>query len=268
MGVLNFTPDSFSGDGRFNPHKSGKVNRQAALRFARKLIREGADILDIGGESTRPGSNGISLKEEIQRVVPVVEALARQSKVPISVDTYKMEVACRALDAGACIVNNIKGGRQNTRFLKMVRDYRAVLVVMHMRGDPSTMQKYTRYKDLVADVIKEIQISVEKCLAIGIKKERLIIDPGFGFAKSFEQNLMLIDRLEEFNVLRLPILVGTSRKSFIGKILDQDVKGRLMGTAASVVAGVMKGAHIVRVHDVAAIKDTLKVTDAILNAHP
>ncbi len=258
MGIVNGSPDSFSGD--------GKRGIDACLRYARKLIAEGADILDIGGESTRPGAVSVPLKEEIRRVIPVIDVLARKIKTPISVDTSKLEVARRALDAGASIVNNIRGTQINTSFLKMVRDYKAAIVLMHMRGTPATMQSKPKYKDVVGEVIEELQISVEKCLAIGIKKDRIIVDPGIGFSKSVDQNLTLINHLNRVNILHCPILLGTSRKSFIGQILQNDVGQRLMGTAATVTAGVMRGAHIVRVHDVKAIKETLQITDAILNA--
>ena len=259
MGIVNGSPDSFSGD--------GKINTTACLRYARKLIREGADIIDIGGESTRPGALRVSSEEEIRRVIPVIDVLAREIKVPISVDTSKLRVARCALDAGASIVNNIRGAQISTGFLKMVRDYKAAIVLMHMRGTPAGMQAHTHYENVINEVIEEIKISIEKCLAIGIKKDRIIVDPGIGFAKTVDQNLMLINHLNRLNVFHCPILLGTSRKSFIGQILQNDVGQRLMGTAATVTAGVMRGAHIVRVHDVKAIKETLKITDAILNAH-
>ena len=259
MGIVNCTPDSFSGDGR--------LNAAVCLRYAHKLIREGADIIDIGGESTRPGASSITSKEEIRRIIPAIDTLVRKTKIPISVDTFKLEVARAALDAGASMVNNIKGVQTSKAFLKMVCDYGASIVIMHMRGTPATMQSKAHYKDVVKEVIEELKISVEKCLGVGIKKDRIIVDPGIGFAKTVDQNLMLIDHLDRLNILRCPILLGTSRKSFIGQVLQKDVGGRLMGTAATVTAGVMRGAHIVRVHDIKAIKETLKVTDAILNAH-
>jgi dihydropteroate synthase len=267
MGIVNCTPDSFSGDGKLDPQKGTKGNTAACLHFARKLIREGADILDIGGESTRPGSRGVPVEEELRRVIPVIKVLARESKAPISVDTSKLSVARSALDAGASIVNNIRGTQMSTGFLKMVRDYKACIVIMHMRGTPATMHQYAHYKNVVLDVIKELQISIEKCLEIGIKKERIIVDPGIGFSKSADQCLCLINHLNRFNILHCPILLGTSRKSFIGHVLDKGVEKRLMGTAATVTAGAMQGAHIVRVHEVKATKEILKVTDAILNAH-
>ena len=259
MGIVNCTPDSFSGD--------GKLDSAACLQYARKLIRDGADILDIGGESTRPGAGSVILKEEIRRVIPIIDALARKIKIPISVDTSKLEVARCALEAGASIVNNIRGIQSSTGFLKMVRDYNASIVIMHMRGTPASMQSKAHYKNVVNEVIEELQISVEKCLGVGIKKDRIIVDPGIGFSKTVDQNLTLIRYLNRLNILHCPIMLGTSRKSFIGQILQKDAANRIFGTAATVTAGVMQGAHIVRIHDVKAIKETLKVTDAILNAH-
>ena len=263
MGIVNCTPDSFSGDGKL----AGGKDTAVCLRYALKLIRDGADIIDIGGESTRPGALGVPLKEEIRRVIPVIDVLARKIKVPISVDTSKLEVARRALDAGVSIVNNIRGTQISTGFLKMVRDYKAAIVIMHMRGFPATMQAYARYKNVVSEVIEELQISVEKCLEIGIKKDRIIVDPGIGFAKTAEQSLCLVNHLNRLNICRCPILLGTSRKSFIGQVLGKPAESRLLGTAATVITGAVQGAHIVRVHDVKAIKETLKMTDAILNAH-
>jgi len=268
MGIVNCTPDSFSGDGLLSFKTFGGDNfKISCLRLARKLVREGADILDIGGESTRPHASKVPTSQEIKRVIPVIDALARSIKVPISVDTSKFEVARCALDHGASIVNNVRGNQLTTGFLKLVRDYKAAIVIMHMRGTPATMRRYARYKDLMGEIIKELQISVEKCLEIGIKKERIIVDPGFGFAKTPEQNLVLLNYLNRFNSLHCPILIGTSRKSFIGDVLQKPVGKRVMGTAASVIAGVMQGAHIVRVHDVKPMKEALKVTDAIINAH-
>ena len=164
-------------------------------------------------------------------------------------------------------MNNIRGNQISTGFLKMVRDYKATIVIMHMRGTPATMQAHAKYENVVSEVIEELQISVEKCLEIGIKKDRIIVDPGIGFAKTVDQNVMLIDHLNRLNILHCPILLGTSRKSFIGQILGKRADDRLLGTVATVIAGVMQGAHIVRVHDVKTIKETLRMTDAILNAH-
>jgi len=233
MGIVNCTPDSFSGD--------GKLSLDACLHYARKLVREGADIIDIGGESTRPKALSVAPEEEIRRVIPVIKALARNIKIPISVDTYKLKVARCALDAGASIVNNVKGTQISTGFLKMVRDYEASIVIMHMRGDPTTMHRHAHYKNIISEVIKELQISVDKCLEIGIKKERIIVDPGIGFAKTPDQNLMLIKHLNQLNKLQCAILLGTSRKSFIGHVLQQDTPKLLMGTAATVAVGITQG---------------------------
>lgn len=258
MGIVNASPDSFSGD--------GKSNTAACLRHARKLVREGADILDIGGESTRPGALGMKPQEEIRRIIPVIKVLARTIKIPISADTSKLDVARSALDAGASIINNVSGLHMATSFLKMVRNYRAAIIIMHRRGTPATMHKYAHYKNVLKEVIEELRMAVEKCLEIGINKNRIIVDSGIGFSKSAGQNLILLNGLNRLNILHYPILLGTSRKSFIGEILQKPAGERLMGTAATVAAGVMQGAHIVRVHDVKQIKETLKVTDAILNA--
>jgi dihydropteroate synthase len=267
MGIVNLTPDSFSGDGRL-VGLNHKITTAACLKYAHKLTSDGADILDIGGESTRPGAVRVSAQEEIRRVIPVLKALIPQVKIPVSIDTYKIEVARHALDCGVSIVNNIRGTQASLSFLKMVRDYGASIVIMHMRGTPSTMQTKAHYKDLISEIIKELKISIEKCLGVGIKKDRIIVDPGIGFSKTLEHNLVLINHLNQLNVLHCPILLGTSRKSFIGNVLQKDAGHRLMGTAASVTTGVLRGAHIVRVHDVKEIKETLRVTDAILNAHP
>lgn len=261
MGIINVTPDSFSQDGCLTE----KDFVDKAVRRARGMLREGADILDIGGESSRPGAKRVPAKEEAARVVPVISRITRTFPVPISVDTYKPAVARRALDAGASIVNNIRGVQAEKRLLQMVRDYDAAVVLMHMRGTPRTMQRNTRYMDLMDEITGSLQKSIEICLEIGIKSDKIIIDPGIGFGKSADQNLEILNRLTEFKRLGCPILVGTSRKSFIGKILEKDVRHRLMGTAATVSAAILNGANIVRVHDVKAIADTVKVTDAIVN---
>jgi len=260
MGIVNVTPDSFSQDGCL-----GKTNR--VLLLARKHIREGAGIIDVGGESTRPGSRRISAKEEINRVIPTVTALAKKIKVPISIDTYKPLVAKAALDAGASIINNIMGTKPEAGLLKMVKNYDAAIVLMHIRGTPQTMQKAVHYHNLTAEIIHSLRKSIEKCLEIGIKSDRIILDPGIGFGKTVEHNLEILNRLDDFKILKRPLLIGTSRKSFIGKVLDRDVSHRLLGTAATVCASILKGAHIVRVHDVKAMKETVGMTDAIMNEH-
>jgi len=265
MGIVNATPDSFSGDGCFKP----KGHPARAVKLARQLIKEGAHLIDIGGESSRPGALPVSEKEELKRVIPVIKALSVQNEVPISVDTYKPEVATQALAAGASIVNTIKGATPQKELLKAVKAYNAGIILMHMLGTPPTMQKNIRYRRLIDDIIVSLRKSIEICLEIGIKSDRIMIDPGIGFGKTAEQNLEIINCLLQFQELDMPVLIGTSRKSFIGKILDQDLKNnaknRLLGTAATVTASILRGAHVVRVHDVKAISQTAKMTDAVIN---
>jgi len=260
MGVVNLTPDSFSGDGR----RGHSPNANAA--YALKLIKEGADIIDIGGESTRPGAKPVSVAEEIKRVIPTVRLLRKKSPVLISVDTYKTQVAAEALNAGADIINHVRGTTLTPSLLRMIKDYDAGLVLMHMRGTPRTMQRKTRYRDLIGEITAELRSSLEKCLSAGIKSDRIIVDPGIGFAKTVEQNLELLKKLHQFQKLNVPILVGTSRKSFIGTVLKTDVSGRMWGTAATVTVSIAAGAHMVRVHDVGPMRQTADMTDAILTA--
>ncbi len=262
MGIINMTPDSFSGDGCLIP---GKEALSHALVRAQRFVREGADILDIGGESSRPGARRISIQEEINRVVPVIQMLARKINIPISVDTYKPLVARHALEAGASIVNTILGIRPPRDLLVMVRRFNAAIVLMHMRGKPKTMQKNIRHKNLVQEIIESLRKSVENCLEIGIKSDKIIIDPGIGFGKTVGHNIEIINRLKEFSSLKKPILIGASRKSFIGKILEKDIPGRLLGSLASVCICILNGVHIVRVHDVKATKEIAAMTDAILD---
>lgn len=264
MGIINLTPDSFSGDGCLSDTRDGS---RRAVSLARKFIREGADILDVGAESSRPGARRIPCKEEMRRLLPVVRRLAKQTKVPISIDTYKPLIAKHALDEGAAIVNCIEGVNPDTSLLRMVRDYNAAIVLMHMRATPRIMQKNIHYNDLMGEIAAALRRSIENCLETGIKSDRIIIDPGIGFGKTAEHNLEIINRLEVFKSLHKPILLGTSRKSFIGKVLDRDVSKRLTGSLASVCACILNGAHIVRVHDVAQTKEAATMMDAILNEH-
>jgi dihydropteroate synthase len=264
MGILNITPDSFSSDGLLS--KLGK-DPHAHMRYGLKLIREGADILDVGGESTRPGSKPISAKEEIQRVIPLIRLLAKKTTIPISIDTYKPEVAKLALESGAVIVNTIMGTSPARALLKMISSYRAAIVLMHSRKTPQTMQKRILYQNLIAEIISELDKSLQKCLETGIKSDRIIIDPGIGFAKTAEHNLEIIKHLKKFSILKKPLLIGTSRKSFIGKIINQEPRKRLWGPAATLSACILNGAHIVRVHDVKQMRDVVNVTDAILNVN-
>jgi len=262
MGIVNVTPDSFSGDGCM---QTGRDHIQTAIRHARRLIRQGADIIDIGGESTRPGSGQIPVQEEIKRIIPVIRQIAKKTSIPISADTYKSATAQHALDAGASIINNIKGVRAEKSLLKMVKRYDAAIVLMHIQGTPRTMQKNIHYGDICNEILDSLRNSIEICLEIGVKSDKIIIDPGFGFGKTFEQNLLILNRLNIFSRLKFPLLIGTSRKSFIGKVLAKDVDQRTWGTAATIATAILKGTHIVRVHDVKKMRDVVRVTDAILN---
>ena len=263
MGILNLTPDSFSQDGLI---RGGRNVLEHSIHRALTMIRQGADILDVGGESTRPGAKKISAAEEIQRVIPTITALAKKIQIPISIDTYKTPVAQAALDAGASIVNNVMGTKPRQSFLKMIRNYGAAIVLMHMRGTPRAMQKNIRYHSLMDDIATSLHGAVENCMDIGIKSDKIIIDPGIGFGKTAEHNLEIIHCLRALHALGKPILIGTSRKSFIGNVLNVKVHQRLWGTAATVSASIYHGAHIVRVHDVAAMKQVAVMTDAILNS--
>ena len=256
MGVLNLTPDSFSGDGIYND-----VGR--AVETAERMVSEGADIIDVGGESTRPGASRVELQEEIKRVIPVVERLAKSLKVPISIDTYKSEVARRSLDAGASILNDITGLESDEKTAAIVARYDAYVVLMHIRGTPLSMQQNPVYENLLEEIIEKLRYLAGKAETNGIKKEKIIVDPGIGFGKTYEHNLEILNRLADFKILEKPVLVGPSRKSFIGNILGIEPKDRVFGTAAAVAVAIKNGADIVRVHDIAAMKDVVMVSDAI-----
>ncbi|MBL8014292.1 MAG: dihydropteroate synthase, partial [Candidatus Omnitrophica bacterium] len=233
--------------------------------YALRLINDGADIIDVGGESTRPHARAVSVQEEIDRVIPTIGLLRKKSGVLISVDTSKMQVAREALDAGADIINNVNGTRMARSFLKMISNYEAAIVIMHSRGTPRTMRSLTHYKDLLGEIIEDLSISVEKCLDSGVNLDRIIIDPGFGFAKSAQQNFSILKQLAKFSKIKKPLLIGTSRKSFIGMATGQDVSDRIWGTAASVALSIAGGAHIIRVHDVKEMYQAAQVADAVLN---
>jgi len=253
MGILNLTPDSFSGD--------GLVDIDSAVEQAKRMVKEGADMIDIGGESTRPGAKPVSAQEELERVIPVIRGL-KGVKVPISIDTYKTEVAKEALKKGASMVNDINGLRSRG-MAETVAKHKASVVIMHMQGTPRNMQENPRYKDVVGDIIKFLRERSEFALDAGISKDKIIIDPGIGFGKTTEHNLEIIKRLREFKSLGFPVLTGVSRKSFIGNVLDLPVEERLEGTLAAVTACVMNGADIVRVHDVRETKRAVQIADAI-----
>ena len=267
MGVVNVTPDSFSDGGRF-------MKREDAVDQGLRLLDEGADILDIGGESTRPFSDPVALDEELRRVLPVVEDLARREGVLISIDTTKAEVARRALDAGAAIINDISALRVDSEMGFVAARYGVPVVLMHMLGTPKTMQVDPHYEDVVAEVGDFLRRAVGRAVAAGIDASLLIIDPGFGFGKTFDHNLQLLGDLQRLHDLGLPLVVGTSRKAFIRHLLkpsgQADLPGDLpsvaAGTQATVAAAALQGAHIVRVHDVAETRTTLKIIDAIRNA--
>ena len=250
MGIINVTPDSFSGDGL-------AYDLDAAVEQGRRFVAEGADILDVGGESTRPGSTPISADEELRRVIPVIERLAADVPVPISVDTYKGEVAHRAVEAGACMLNDVWGLKRDASIAELAAERGLPLILMHN-------QQGAHYQDLMADVIASLRQSMEIAVKAGVKRENIIVDPGFGFGKDLRQNLELLRRLAELKCLARPILVGTSRKSMIGKVLDIPVGDRLEGTAATVALAIAYGADLVRVHDVQAMVRVAKMADAVV----
>jgi len=264
MGVLNVTPDSFSDGGKF-------FRTRDAVKAALAMERAGADLLDIGAESTRPGSAGISEDEEIGRLVPVLQGLRGRLKIPVSIDTQKVGVAETALQAGAEILNDISGLRQDARIAEVAARFGAPLILMHMRGTPRTMQKKPFAKDAVRDVVSGLRKSVEVARRAGVPKSQIILDPGIGFGKSFTQNYELLARLPELARLGYPLLVGTSRKGFLGATLARNGKPlpaeeRIWGTAATVAASIFNGAHIVRVHDVEEMAQVARVADAVLSA--
>jgi len=254
MGVLNVTPDSFSDGGRF-------FGFDAAITRAHELAEQGADFIDIGGESTRPGSEPVSADEEIRRVVPVIETLAKEIAVPLSIDTYKATVADAALGAGAVIVNDISGLTFDSGMSDVVVRHGASVVIMHMKGTPKNMQENPQYDDVVHEILGFFQAQCKKAKDSGIAQ--VIVDPGIGFGKKLEHNLELIKRLREFNRLGCPIMVGPSRKSFLGALLNLPVNERIEGTAAAVTGCILNGAHLVRVHDVKEMKRVAAVADAM-----
>jgi dihydropteroate synthase len=260
MGILNVTPDSFSDGGRFD-------SLERAIDQAIAMVGQGADILDIGGESTRPGSQPVSEAEELQRVLPVIRALRAKpmfDKTPISVDTTKSSVARAAIESGADFVNDVSGGMADPQMLSVVAALGCPIVLMHRRGTPNTMQQMTEYEDVVQDVRDRLAELVNQAVAAGVLRDVIAIDPGIGFAKTAMQNLPLLRELRSFQTLGCPVLVGVSRKSFLGKILDRpDPKDRLWGTAAACTAAIAGGADILRVHDVAPMADVRSVADAI-----
>jgi dihydropteroate synthase len=260
MGVLNVTPDSFSDGGQFN-------SIDAALAQARHLAQSGADILDVGGQSTRPNALEVSSDEELERVIPVIQAIRQELDIPISVDTTRSPVARAAIAAGANLINDISGATYDLEMLSTVAQLAVPIVLMHIRGTPRTMQQQTEYTDLISELVQWLADRIAAAVAAGIARDQIAIDPGIGFAKTAEQNLEILRQLPAFQSLGCPILVGTSRKSFIGHILQQpDPQQRVWGTAATCCAAIAGGAQILRVHDLHAMDQVRRVADAIWRA--
>lgn len=252
MGILNVTPDSFSDGGKFN-------EIEAAVSQAKKLVEAGADIIDVGGESTRPGAEYVTEEEEIKRVVPIIKAIKKELDVTISIDTYKSKTAEEAIKAGADIINDIWGAKYDKNIAKVAAKYNVPIILMHNREDKP-------YANLMEDIIKDLQESIDIALEAGVKKENIILDPGIGFAKTYEENLMVMNKCEVIRDMGYPVLLGTSRKSMIGLTLNLPVNERVEGTLATTVMGIMKGMEFIRVHDVLENKRAAIMTDIILKA--
>lgn len=257
VGVLNITPDSFSDGGQnFEPPR--------AIDRALELESEGADILEVGGESTRPGATRVPVQEELERVMPVLRGLAGRLRIPIAIDTYKSEVAAVAVEQGVVIINDISALRFDPALADVAARTGAVLVLMHMRGEPANMQKIEPSADIFAEIETDLEEAIRQAESRGVKHNQIVVDPGIGFGKTLEQNLAIINHLDRFESFGLPLMIGTSRKSFIGRLTGRPESDRLMGTAGSVAASIIRGAHIVRVHDVKQMIDVVRVTDAFL----
>jgi len=261
MGVLNVTPDSFYDGGKF-------IEIEKAIKQIDKLVADGADIIDIGGESTRPGSLGVTLEEELGRVIPMIKAAVKRFDVPLSIDTTKAKVAEEALEEGASIINDISGLKFEPRIADIASKYDAGLVVTHTTSRPFDMQSKTKYNSLISDIILSLKNSVKLAETKGVRSNSIIIDPGFGFGKTTIQNLLLLKYLGEFRTVNKPIMIGTSMKSFIGNVLrSKHLEDRVEGTAVTVAIGILNGASIVRVHDVRLMKRVVSIVDAIQNAN-
>ena len=256
MGILNVTPDSFSDGGQY-------LELNKAIEHGLGMANDGADIIDVGGESTRPYSKKISTNEEIDRVIPIIEALHKELTIPISIDTYKSEVAQESLNAGASMINDISALRFDPHMASIASNAKVPLILMHMKGTPDNMQENPTYDDLISEIIEFLKDAIKRSITAGIKEDLIIVDPGIGFGKTFDDNLKIIKDLFRFGSLHRPILLGTSNKSFIGHILDKEVHERDIGTMATIATGVMNGAHIVRVHNVKKAVETVKITDSI-----
>lgn len=256
MGILNVTPDSFSDGGRY-------LEVDKAVEHALQMAREGADIIDVGGESTRPYSQKISENEELDRVIPVIEALSKELAIPISIDTYKGAVAKASLKSGASIINDISALRFDPLMASIAAQAGAPLILMHMKGTPQDMQENPVYEDVFSDILGFLKNAIARAIKAGIREDLIIVDPGIGFGKTFENNIDIIRGLTRFASLNRPVLLGTSNKAFIGHILGKESHERETGTMATIAAGVMNGAHIVRVHNVGKAVETVRVIDAI-----
>lgn len=257
MGVLNVTPDSFSDGGKF-------LDVGVAFDRAHAMVAEGADIIDVGAESTRPGASPAPEEDEIARLIPVLECMGSEFPLPVSVDTSKAAVAALALDMGAEIVNDVSGLKGDPDMAGVVAGHNAGLVIMHMRGNPETMQSMTDYGDVTGDVLSELEESAQIAREAGIEPERIVFDPGIGFAKDHVQSCTLLNRLDRINVMQRPVLVGLSRKSYIGKILSLPVEDRIEGTIAASILSIIRGARILRVHDVKEVRRAVEVATAIM----
>ena len=260
MGILNVTPDSFYDGGKY-------INPDHAVNQAIQMVEEGADVIDIGGESTRPGAKEIPVQEELNRVIPVIERLKGKIASPISIDTRKAKVAKLAIDAGANLINDVSGFAFDADMINVAREYNVPVVLMHMRGTPHNMQSLTDYDDLVLDVYSELKNTVEAAINTGIKEDKIIIDPGIGFSKTREDNYILLKELNYFHKMGYPLLIGVSNKSFIGWKLNLPESERMLGTAAAVAVSVMQGAHFVRVHDVKEMNQVVQIVDQITNSN-
>ncbi len=257
MGILNITPDSFYDGGKYS-------SLSQAEKRAIQIEEEGADIIDIGGVSTRPGSQPPSEEEETKRVIPIIKKIIKKINIPISIDTYRAEVARKALDLGVSIVNDVTALNGDKKMVEVVAEYNVPIILMHMKGEPCKMQENPHYENVMQEISQFFKEKIDFSVAHNIKEENILIDPGIGFGKRLEDNLEIIRELKKFSSLGKPIVLGVSRKSFIGKLLDLPIEERLLGTATSVTAAIMNGANILRVHDIAEMSQVIKMTDAIL----
>jgi dihydropteroate synthase len=259
VGVLNVTPDSFSDGGQH-------FDAAQAIEHALRMESDGADIVEVGGESTRPGAPRLSASEELARISPVLTELGKRLRVPVAIDTYKSEVARVALDLGASIINDVSALRFDARIAEEAAQSCALLVLMHMRGEPQTMQKIEPSLDIFREIEEDFNASIREAESRGVQREQIILDPGIGFGKTLEQNLSILNHLHRFEKFGMPLMIGTSRKSFIGRLTGRPESDRVFGTAASVALAISRGAHMIRVHDVKEMSEVARVTDAILAA--